>query len=110
MRYFLALAVLLLTSTSALSQGQSTGQLCRDRPIVIEYLSEKYSERPIIVMVDSGGRLVEVVVNIQTGSWSLVVTTPRTNIGCVVAFGSGIQFLQYQELRREFPPSRREIQ
>ncbi len=115
----MALIVLLLMSTSVLSQST---QLCRDRLIVLEYLLQKYSEKPLAVMIDSYGQLVELLVNIETGtwSWSIVVTTPRNNIGCVVAFGHGVQFIQYEEPgsdiqqeepelnQQEFPPYRSE--
>ncbi len=94
MRYFLALVVLLLTSTSVLSQ---LGQLCNKRPVVIEYLLKRFSEKPVIIMVDNIGRLVEVLVNTKTGSWSLLVTLPGDNMGCVLRFGTGIQFFQNEE-------------
>jgi hypothetical protein len=94
MRFFLALVVLLLTSTSVLGQS---GRLCHDREVVIEYLYNKYSESPIIIMVDRHSQLVEILANRKTSSWSIVVTTPGRNIGCIVSFGDGVKVIRQEE-------------
>ncbi len=95
MRFFLALVVLLLTSTSVLGQS---GRSCHDRKVLIEYLYNKYLERPIIIMVDSQSQLVEILANRKTSSWSLIITTPGRNIGCIVSFGYGVKVIRQEEL------------
>ncbi len=67
-------------ATSAMAQPQ-----CNERDNVLDLLAKKYQETPIAAGVTNTGGLVEVLTDIKSGTWTIIVTTPLLHR----AFSSG---------------------
>ncbi len=72
-----------LAATSAMAQQQ-----CNERDNVLELLAKKYKETPVAAGVSNTGGLVEVLTDIKSGTWTIIVTTPQ-GMSCLVAAGEG---------------------
>ncbi len=58
---------------------------CGPRPKLLGYLSDKFSEQPVMLGLTSDGNVLEVAAS-SNGSWTIVVTLP-TGVSCAVAAG-----------------------
>ena len=76
-------AALVVVPTVAFPQQSS----CDDRDTVISYLQERYSEENHAIALDKDDWLVDILVNEETGTWTIVLTQPDS-LSCIVAFGS----------------------
>lgn len=65
---------------------------CAPRPAVIAKLANDYSENRQSVGIASNGALVETFANLDTGSWSILVTGPNM-VACLVASGGAFEVL-----------------
>lgn len=65
---------------------------CGERERVTKLLSEKYKENQASIGVTHNGGLIEVWVNQEDDTWSIIVTTPQ-GMACLVAAGNGWQSL-----------------
>ncbi len=74
-----------LIATTAMAQAQPQ---CNERDNVLELLAKKYQETPIAAGVTNTGGLVEVLTDIKSGTWTIIVTTPQ-GMSCLVAAGEG---------------------
>jgi hypothetical protein len=63
---------------------------CAPREIVADRLASKYGEAVQNIGINDRGQLVEIFANIETGSWTVVQTSPG-GPACVVAAGQGFQ-------------------
>ena len=63
---------------------------CDTRGVIIEALAGRYGEGPVLAAIDAGGNLVEIVANVSTGTWTLIVTKPG-GAACVIATGNAIE-------------------
>ena len=70
------------------SQAQAQSGKCDARDNVIQLLAQKYKETPIAAGVTNTGGLVEVLTDPNSGTWTIIVTTPK-GISCLVAAGEG---------------------
>ena len=73
----------LLFAGPALAQADQAN--CGPRPKLLGYLSDKFSEQPVMLGLTSDGNVLEVATS-ANGSWTIVVTLP-TGIACAVAAG-----------------------
>jgi hypothetical protein len=73
----------LLFAGPALAQADQAN--CGPRPKLLGYLSDKFSEQPVMLGLTSDGNVLEVATS-ANGSWTIVVTLP-TGISCAVAAG-----------------------
>lgn len=78
-----AFLIALLFAGPTLAQADQTN--CGPRPKLLGYLSEKFSEQPIMLGLTSDGNVLEVATS-SSGSWTIVVTLP-TGLSCAVAAG-----------------------
>ena len=62
---------------------------CRPRDIVVERLASKYGEHARALGLVTNNGVVEVYANIESGSWTITVTTV-TSLTCLIA--SGLSF------------------
>ena len=69
----------------ALAQAQSQNN-CGNREVVVDRLSSKYGESRQSIGMAPKGRVVEVFASLETGTWTITVTTPN-GITCLVASG-----------------------
>ncbi len=72
-----------LVASAAMAQPQ-----CNERDSVLELLAKKYQETPIAAGVTNTGGLVEVLNDIKSGTWTIIVTTPQ-GMSCLIAAGEG---------------------
>jgi hypothetical protein len=74
-----------LIASAAMAQTQPQ---CNERDNVLALLAKKYKETPIAAGVTNTGGLVEVLTDIKSGTWTIIVTTPQ-GMSCLVAAGEG---------------------
>jgi|GEM_PF-1053337 len=79
------LAVAMLASPGILGTAEAA-PACGKHADIVDKLADAYKEFRSSVMVDSQGNLVEVYSNLDTGTWTLLVTRPRGRT-CVVSSG-----------------------
>ncbi len=82
-------------ATSAMAQPQ-----CNERDNVLDLLAKKYQETPIAAGVTNTGGLVEVLTDIKSGTWTIIVTTPQ-GMSCLVAAGEGWRNMEQISLEPE---------
>ncbi|MPY75603.1 MAG: hypothetical protein GEU87_15240 [Alphaproteobacteria bacterium] len=61
---------------------------CGQRTTVLDYLSTKYSEKPIAMGIAANGGLIEVLTSIEGSTFTIIVTMPEGET-CMVAAGEG---------------------
>ena len=61
---------------------------CGQRSTVLDYLSSKYSEKPIAMGLAANGGLIEVLSSIEGSTFTIIVTMPEGET-CMVAAGEG---------------------
>ena len=59
---------------------------CGHRNIVLDYLSSKYSEKPIAMGIAANGGLIEVLTSKEGTTFTIIVTMPEGDT-CMVAAG-----------------------
>ena len=89
----LKLAVLTLSAALALpGTVLAQGQNCATRDKVVERLANKYGESRQSIGMAPKGRVVEIYASLETGTWTITVTTPN-GITCLVASGQSFENL-----------------
>lgn len=76
------LAAILFTAPAFAAEEQGN---CGPRSELIGYLSDKFSEKPVMLGLSSDGNVIEVAAA-GDGSWTIVVTLP-TGVSCAIAAG-----------------------
>lgn len=64
------------------------GNNCGSRNTVLDYLSVKYSEKPVTMGVAANGSLIEVLSSRKGATFTIIVTVPDGKT-CMVAAGEG---------------------
>lgn len=77
------------------SLAQTAGP-CADRDAVVSHLVTQYGEIRQSVALGSNNTLVETFASLETGTWTIIVTTPG-GPSCLVASGQAFQ-LEEQNL------------
>lgn len=77
-----------------LAAGHATGQTanCAMRAQVIERLATAYGETRQSIGLGANNQMVEVFASLETGTWTITVTTP-TGLTCLVASGQAYEAL-----------------
>ena len=86
---------LLFIATPVFAQEQPR---CAPREIVLERLNDMFSESRRSIMV-TGGQIVEIFANLESGSWSLIMTRPD-GITCMIGAGNS-----YEETDDDLQPT-----
>lgn len=60
---------------------------CGDGAALIAHLEKEWGERPSIIALDAAGRMVRILVNPETGTWSMLITGPGGPT-CMISHGS----------------------
>ncbi len=84
----LGLGAILLTAQAL--RAQESG--CTDRARMVERLARDYGESRQSIGLAGGRQVVEVFASLETGSWTILVTT-ATGIACMVAAGEHFERL-----------------
>ena len=87
-RLVLLLLLLLLALSQTSWYDAAAAVTCRGSEALREILTLKHGEVVVYDAVTREGRLLEVYVNLDTGTWSIVTTT-LPHISCVVYVGDG---------------------
>ena len=85
MRFILAIG-LVITAVPAHSQGG----LCGKRSAVVAQLESTHGERRVSLGIQQGKRVVETFANIETGTWTIITSTPA-GVSCLIAAGQSFQ-------------------
>jgi hypothetical protein len=80
----LAVAATLVAATAAAAEGQP--QPCADRASIIERLEKRFGEVRQAMGLNRGNSVVEVFASAETGTWTILVTTPN-GVSCMIASG-----------------------
>ncbi len=80
------LAGLLTVPGAAAAQGA----MCGPRPMVIAQLETVHGEQRISVGLQRNAQIMETYANAETGSWTIIVSTPA-GLACLVAAGEAFQ-------------------
>lgn len=94
------LFVVLFMLSAQIANAQPPG--CNDRDALIANLQRGYGESRQTVALDAAGRLIEVLANLTTGSWTAVMTT-ADGVSCIVA--SGYEFEAVHEVISDEEPT-----
>ena len=79
------IAVLALTLSTLPGQAQSVP--CGSGGGLIAHLEKEWGEVPAAVSLDEAGRMVRILANPETGTWSLLITRPG-GLTCLVHSGT----------------------
>lgn len=82
--------VLALIAFAIPARAQSAN--CGPHENIVAYLASKYSEARMSIALDAQQRVLEIFANIETGSWTAVLTAPG-GVSCFVASGESYQYL-----------------
>ena len=94
-RTFLALSLgvgAVLASTLGATAQSNPRPNCAPREAVVERLGAKYGESRQSIGLGSNNSVVEVFALTETGTWTIVVTTPA-GLTCLVAAGQAFEAL-----------------
>ena len=70
--------------------GQAQAAMCGNRDMVVEQLTAVHGEARISVGLQRNSQIMETYANADTGSWTIIVTTPA-GMACLVAAGEAFQ-------------------
>ncbi len=92
--FALSFGACLLAADPAAAQA---GRACADHQTVVTTLAERYGESRQSIGLASNNAVVEVFASLETGTWTITVTSPGGPT-CLVASGQS-----YQELAEGLP-------
>lgn len=67
---------------------------CGDRNAILESLRKGHDEYPFIVALDASGRLMEIIADPISRSWTMLVTSPGGRT-CLVGSGENLEVVDY---------------
>ena len=85
MKVLLALACVLPMAANAVQ--------CLPHDDMVAAMARGYGEGRVSVALDSAGRMVEVLANLDTGTWTAVITTPGGD-ACIAASGTDYEAVE----------------
>lgn len=84
---FAVASVALFMGTQAYGQGQQ----CYPRDVVLENLQGQFGESVQSLGIAANGTILEMFANVETGTWTAVVTAPDGSVSCLVASGEAFE-------------------
>ena len=83
----IALLATVFLAGHASAQTPSVGRLpCHSHAEIAKQLGMKYKEAPISIGLQSNGNLLQVFASKDSGSWTILSTTPK-GMSCILAAG-----------------------
>ena len=70
-----------------LPSSQAQPRPCGDGADIVARLERDWGEAAEIIALDASGRMVQILVNPDTGTWSMLLTAPN-GLTCLVSHGS----------------------
>src|SRR6056297_2189077 len=83
----LGLGILVLAASHA-----QAAQNCAPRERVVDTLRDRYGETRQSIGLGAQGAVVEMFASVQSGTWTIVVTTPG-GVSCLIASGQAFEAL-----------------
>lgn len=77
----------------AASGAQAQSRNCSDRERVVARLAEGYGESRQAIGLGANNQVVETFANLESGSWTVVVTRPN-GVACLVASGKAFELVE----------------
>lgn len=84
------LAGISLSAVPATAQMPRAQMVCGKRADIVRQLGEKYGETRRSLGVSGGQGVVELYASDETGSWTILITTPQ-GTACMMAAGQAFQ-------------------
>lgn len=86
MKKFL-IGTIILVAIGLLAQPALSQAPCAPARVAIEMMSANHGESPAQAGIMDTGELIVLTHNEETGTWSMLVVNPTTNVACLVATG-----------------------
>ncbi|MEO0623982.1 MAG: hypothetical protein AAFU49_11330 [Pseudomonadota bacterium] len=87
----ISLAILAATAGTFFTPSTAEAQMrCGKRDVVISHLTKKYGETQRSVGLQEGRGMVEIFANPDSGSWTILLTTPN-GMSCLMAAGEAYE-------------------
>ena len=83
---------IVLAAALTLTAGGALANVCADHAVVMERLADGYGESRQSIGLGANNAVVEVYASLETGTWTITVTTPGGPT-CLVASGSNFEHL-----------------
>jgi hypothetical protein len=77
-------------SALSLALPASAQSICGARDDFVQHLAQRHKEAPAAMGLSSNGKMVEVLTNDETGTWTIIVTNADGS-ACVIAAGEAWQ-------------------
>lgn len=81
----LLVAIMALSMATLPAQAQRVA--CGPGPGLVAHLEKEWGEEPAVVALDAAGRMVRILANPETGTWSILITGPDGPT-CLIQHGS----------------------
>jgi len=97
---FVPIAALALAAPASPGNAEVSHETnCGQRTTVLNYLSAKYSEKPIAMGIAANGGLIEVLSSLEGTTFTIIVTMPEGET-CMVAAGESWENLPLELVKR----------
>lgn len=80
-------AIVAAFSCLALAPAHAQARPCGDGDQIIARLQKDWGEDAAVIALDAAGRMVRILVNQQTGTWTMLVTAPN-GLTCLTTHGT----------------------
>lgn len=92
LRFILSMSLGFGTVVAPVQAEAQSGRNCGLRDLVVERLAIKYGESRQSIGLGANNQVVEVFASLETGTWTITVTTP-SGMTCLVASGQSFETL-----------------
>ena len=99
-----AAALVAVFSCLIAAPAASQRMVCGDADAIIAHLAERWGETPAAMALDAAGRMIRILVNRETGSWTAIVTGPGQPT-CLLSHGTAWEPLPFARPRIPGDPS-----
>ncbi len=83
---------LVLSAAAQAAYAQAPSANCAPHAIVVERLADRYGESRQTIALGANNALVETFASLETGSWTITVTSPG-GLTCLVASGQAFEIV-----------------
>ncbi len=80
-------ALIATVSCLATDPAHAQRRPCGDGADIVAHLEKDWGEDPEVLALDASGRMVRILVNPETGTWTMLLTAPN-GLTCLVSHGS----------------------
>lgn len=86
---FLVLLLVVMSLWPSLAHAQAA---CGPHDVLLEHLADLYGEARLTVALDRAGNMIETYANLDTGTWTITVTTPGGPT-CIIGAGQAFELV-----------------